>query len=79
MWYNIIKERQVIKMKNTRMPRLNSYHIRELETKGWTTSGKNTYEVIEYLNGECVLYRENQITGSTESWDWNEVLDKFTR
>lgn len=76
MWYNIIKERQVIKM---RKPRLNENTIAKLEIYGQAKSGKNYYELIDYIeaDGNCntTLERTDLKTGEIETFDW----EKFTK
>lgn len=74
MWYNIIKERQVIKM---RKPRLNENTIAKLEIYGQAKSGKNYYELIDYIeaDGHCYTKLEwtNLGTGDTQTFDWIDV------
>lgn len=71
MWYNIIKERQVIKM---RKPRLNENTIAKLEIYGQAKSGKNYYELIDYIDadGHCYTKLEwtDLKTGDIQTFDW---------
>ena len=73
MWYNIIKERQVIKM---RKPRLNENTIAKLEIYGQAKSGKNYYELIDYIDeaGHCYTKLEwtDLKTGDIQTFDWKE-------
>lgn len=73
MWYNIIKERQGIKM---RKPRLNENTMTKLEIYGQAKSGKYYYELIDYIDKEGNRYTElertNVITGDIETFNWEE-------
>ena len=73
MWYNIIKERQVIKM---RKPRLNENTLAKLEIYGQAKSGKNYYELIDYIDeaGHCDTKLEwtDLETGDIQTFDWKE-------
>lgn len=73
MWYNIIKERQVIKM---RKPRLNENTIAMLEIYGCAECGKNWYELKDYVNTEgninTTLTWTNIKTGETRAFDWEK-------
>ena len=76
MWYNTIKERQVIKM---RKPRLNENTIAKLEIYGQAKSGKNYYELIDYIDadGHCHTKLEwtDLKTGDARAFDW----EKYTK
>ena len=76
MWYNIIKERQVIKM---RKPRLNENTMTKLEIYGCAKCGKNYYELIDYIDAEgnynTTLERTDLRTGDMDAFDWG----KFTK
>lgn len=71
MWYNIIKERQVIKM---RKPRLNENTMAKLEIYGRAECGKYYYELVDYIDKEGNRYTElertNLKTGDIETFDW---------
>lgn len=73
MWYNIIKERQVIKM---RKPRLSDNTLAKLEIYGYAKAGKNDYELKDYIDteGKCYTTLEwtNANTGETKQFDWTE-------
>jgi hypothetical protein len=73
VWYNIIKERQVIKM---RKPRLNENTIAKLEIYGQAESGKNYYQLIDYIDeaGHCCtkLERTDLKTGDIQTFNWKE-------
>ena len=60
MWYNIIKERQAIKL---RKPRLNENTIAKLEIYGQAKSGKNYYQLIDYIDEDGHCYTELIVTG----------------
>lgn len=71
MWYNIIKER---KMKKMRKPRLNENTMAKLEIYGKAEYGKNYYEIKDYIDaeGKCytVLEWTNLRTGDTKLFNW---------
>lgn len=73
MWYNIIKERQVIKM---RKPRLNENTMAKLEIYGHAECGKYYYELADYIDKEGNRYTElertNLKTGDIETFDWGK-------
>ena len=73
MWYNIIKERQVIKM---RKPRLNENTIGTLEIYGKAQIGKNYYELKDYIDADRHRYTElertNLKTGDIQTFDWEK-------
>lgn len=62
-----------------RKPRLNENTIAKLEIYGQAKSGKNYYELIDYIeaDGNCntTLERTDLKTGEIETFDW----EKFTK
>ena len=77
MWYNIIKERQAIKM---RKPRLNENTMKKLEIFGYAECGNNYYELKDYIDAEekycTVLEWTNLRTGDAKQFDWEKCTEE---
>ena len=71
VWYNIIKERKVAKMKK---PKLSEGTIARLEINGYTATSKYYYELKDYIDKEgnryTLLERTNTKTGDIKVFPW---------
>mgnify|MGYP006934515217 CR=1 FL=1 len=72
MWYNIIRERKVLKMRKLRKPRLSKATIKKLYNGEKVESGKYIYEYKSEWD-----YNLNAYVDSLYRWDENDDYEMW--